>query len=134
MYQNFCILFKDLFRNLHQSIQTSTKWKISPFSSSSSVCYHTKLKREPLPPVFVIPVCGFYFIFYWKLKISSFSNYFNFNAGCGKLVTACFAAAGVTFGTVPLSVILAAPALAACNAAFSVCESSCVVATLIPFI
>lgn len=49
-------------------------------------------------------------------------------AGCAAVTVACFAAAGFTFGTVSGSVIAAVPALAACNAAFGVCEAACVAA------
>lgn len=49
-------------------------------------------------------------------------------AGCAAVTVACFsAAAGFTFGTVP--VIAATPALAGCNdAAFGVCEAARVAA------
>jgi len=53
-------------------------------------------------------------------------------AGCAAVTVACFAAAGFTFGTVPGAVIAATPALAACNAAFGICEASCVAALVIP--
>lgn len=53
-------------------------------------------------------------------------------AGCAAVACACFAAAGFTFGTVPIAVIVATPALAACNAAFGVCEKSCWYAVLLP--
>lgn len=53
-------------------------------------------------------------------------------AGCAAVTVACFAAAGFTFGTVPGAVIAATPALAACNAAFGVCEAACVAALVAP--
>lgn len=53
-------------------------------------------------------------------------------AGCATVTCACFAAAGFTFGTVPATLIAATPALAACNAAFGVCEAACVVAIIAP--
>ncbi|XP_046747924.1 uncharacterized protein LOC124412243 [Diprion similis] len=53
-------------------------------------------------------------------------------AGCAAVVTACFAAAGFTFGTVPGAQIAAVPALVACNAGFATCEAACVAALLTP--
>ncbi|XP_016657429.1 uncharacterized protein LOC107882876 [Acyrthosiphon pisum] len=53
-------------------------------------------------------------------------------AGCAGVTVACFAAAGFTFGTVPGAVIAATPALAACNAAFGICEASCIAALVVP--
>ncbi|CAI6365837.1 unnamed protein product [Macrosiphum euphorbiae] len=53
-------------------------------------------------------------------------------AGCAAVTVACFGAAGFTFGTVPGAVIAATPALAACNAAFGICEASCVAALIVP--
>ncbi|CAH1129794.1 unnamed protein product [Ceutorhynchus assimilis] len=53
-------------------------------------------------------------------------------AGCAAVTVACFAAAGFTFGTVPGAVIAATPALAACNAAFGVCEAACMAALFMP--
>jgi len=53
-------------------------------------------------------------------------------AGCAAVTVACFSAAGFTFGTVPGAIIAATPALAACNAAFGICEASCMAALLIP--
>lgn len=53
-------------------------------------------------------------------------------AGCAAVTVACFSAAGFTFGTVPGAVIAATPVLAACNAAFGVCEASCVAALFVP--
>lgn len=53
-------------------------------------------------------------------------------AGCASVAVACFSAAGFTFGTVPGAVIAATPALAACNAAFGLCESACVAALVAP--
>ncbi|XP_043465910.1 uncharacterized protein LOC122500848 [Leptopilina heterotoma] len=53
-------------------------------------------------------------------------------AGCAGVVCACFAAAGVVFGTVPLSVIAATPALAGCNSAFATCMSLCSAAVIAP--
>lgn len=55
-------------------------------------------------------------------------------AGCGGLVTACFAAAGFTFGTVPGAVIGAVPALTLCNTAFAACEAACMAALFTPTI
>jgi len=49
-------------------------------------------------------------------------------ASCGSAVSACFAAAGFTFGTVPGAQIAAIPALAACNAQFATCEAACMAA------
>ncbi|XP_046430417.1 uncharacterized protein LOC124184582 [Neodiprion fabricii] len=53
-------------------------------------------------------------------------------AGCGALVTACFAAAGFTFGTVPGAQIAAVPALVGCNTAFATCEAACMAALFTP--
>jgi len=53
-------------------------------------------------------------------------------AGCAGVTVACFSAAGFTFGTVPGAVIAATPMLAACNAAFGVCEASCMAALFVP--
>ncbi|XP_003247138.1 uncharacterized protein LOC100165615 [Acyrthosiphon pisum] len=53
-------------------------------------------------------------------------------AGCAAVTVACFSAAGFTFGTVPGAVIAATPMLAACNAAFGICEASCVAALIVP--
>ena len=53
-------------------------------------------------------------------------------AGCAGIVTVCFAAAGFTFGTVPIAVITATPALAACNSAFAACMKACTVALAVP--
>jgi len=53
-------------------------------------------------------------------------------AGCAGVTVACFSAAGFTFGTVPGALIAATPALAACNAAFGVCEASCMAALFVP--
>lgn len=53
-------------------------------------------------------------------------------AGCAAVTVACFSAAGFTFGTVPGAVIAATPVLAACNAAFGICEASCVAALIVP--
>lgn len=46
-------------------------------------------------------------------------------AGCALIATACFAAAGFTWGTVPGAVIAAVPALAACNTALATCYAMC---------
>lgn len=53
-------------------------------------------------------------------------------AGCAASVCACFAAAGFTFGTVPAAAIAATPTLAACNAAFGICEAACMAALALP--
>lgn len=53
-------------------------------------------------------------------------------AGCAAVTVACFSAAGFTFGTVPGAIIAATPALAACNAAFGICEAACVAALVLP--
>lgn len=53
-------------------------------------------------------------------------------AGCAAVTVACFSAAGFTFGTVPGAIIAATPALAACNAAFGICEASCIAALVAP--
>lgn len=53
-------------------------------------------------------------------------------AGCAGVVVACFAAAGVTFGTVPGAVIAATPALATCNSAYAACYAACSAAFLLP--
>lgn len=53
-------------------------------------------------------------------------------AGCAAVTCACFTAAGATFGTVPIAIIAATPALAACNAAFGICEAACVAALVAP--
>ncbi|KAK9871193.1 hypothetical protein WA026_011474 [Henosepilachna vigintioctopunctata] len=46
-------------------------------------------------------------------------------AACAAVVVACFSAAGVTFGTVPATLIAATPALAACNTAYASCYAAC---------
>uniref|UniRef100_A0A915DLM3 Cysteine-rich protein n=1 Tax=Ditylenchus dipsaci TaxID=166011 RepID=A0A915DLM3_9BILA len=52
-------------------------------------------------------------------------------AGCAAVVTACYAAAGFTFGTITAG--LGTPAaILACNSAFGVCEAACVAALLTP--
>lgn len=52
---------------------------------------------------------------------------------CGSLRTcACFTAARATFGTASGAQIAAAPALAACNAAYGGCYAACAAATLLP--
>lgn len=51
-------------------------------------------------------------------------------AGCSALVTACYAGAGFTFGTVAAP---AAPAaIVACNTAFGTCQAACAAALLVP--
>ncbi|ROV87140.1 hypothetical protein VSDG_09989 [Cytospora chrysosperma] len=51
-------------------------------------------------------------------------------AGCAAVVTACYAAAGATFGTVAAP---AAPAaIVACNSAFGTCQAACAVVALAP--
>ncbi|RWS02174.1 uncharacterized protein B4U79_12827 [Dinothrombium tinctorium] len=53
-------------------------------------------------------------------------------AGCAALACACFSAAGFTFGTVPISIIAATPALATCNSAFATCMAACSAALVAP--
>lgn len=48
------------------------------------------------------------------------------------MVTACFAAAGFVFGTVPGAQIAGVPALVQCNAAFAGCMSACAAAVVLP--
>ncbi|ROV98495.1 hypothetical protein VPNG_08559 [Cytospora leucostoma] len=51
-------------------------------------------------------------------------------AGCASIVTACYAAAGATFGTVAAP---AAPAaILGCNSAFGTCQAACAVVALAP--
>ncbi|KUI64379.1 hypothetical protein VM1G_11180 [Cytospora mali] len=51
-------------------------------------------------------------------------------AGCSAVVTACYAAAGVTFGTIAA---LAAPAaIVGCNTAFGTCQAACAAVLLTP--
>jgi len=52
-------------------------------------------------------------------------------AGCSALVVTCYAAGGLTFGTITAGV--GAPAVAlACNASFGVCQAACAAAILAP--
>ena len=52
-------------------------------------------------------------------------------AGCSALVVSCYAAGGLTFGTVTAG--LGAPAVAlACNASFGTCQAACAAAILAP--
>jgi len=53
-------------------------------------------------------------------------------AGCAAVTVACFSAAGFTFGTVPGALIAATPVVAACNAAFGICEASFITALIVP--
>ena len=50
-------------------------------------------------------------------------------AGCAAVVTACYAAAGFTFG---VALPVAPPAILACNSAFGACQAACVAAGCIP--
>lgn len=51
-------------------------------------------------------------------------------AGCSAVVTACYTAAGATFGTVAAP---AAPAaIAGCNTAFGTCQAACAAVLLAP--
>jgi hypothetical protein len=50
-------------------------------------------------------------------------------AGCAAVVTACYAAAGFTFG---VALPAAPPAILACNSAFGACQAACVAAGCIP--
>jgi len=50
--------------------------------------------------------------------------------GCASLVVACYAAAGVTFGTITAGVGTP-PAILACNGAFGLCSAKCAAATLV---
>ena len=52
-------------------------------------------------------------------------------AGCAALVVACYAAAGVVFGTVTAGVGTA-PAIIACNLAFAKCSAACAAAVFLP--
>ncbi|PPQ74615.1 hypothetical protein CVT24_004161 [Panaeolus cyanescens] len=49
--------------------------------------------------------------------------------GCNAVVVACYAAAGVTFGTVAAA--LAPPAIVACNAALGTCSATCATVALL---
>ncbi|KAH8767254.1 hypothetical protein F5883DRAFT_419094 [Diaporthe sp. PMI_573] len=51
-------------------------------------------------------------------------------AGCAAVVTACYAGAGFTFGTVLAEA--APPAIIACNSAFGTCQASCAIVALFP--
>jgi len=51
--------------------------------------------------------------------------------GCNAVAVACYAAAGVTFGTVTAGAGVPA-AIVACNAALGVCMAACVAAGLSP--
>jgi len=46
--------------------------------------------------------------------------------GCVLAATGCYAAAGFVFGTVPIAVVGAVPALAACAATFATCTGAAV--------
>ena len=50
--------------------------------------------------------------------------------GCNTVVVACYAAAGATFGTIP--VLLAPPAILACNTALGTCSATCAALLLTP--
>lgn len=52
-------------------------------------------------------------------------------AGCAAVVTACYSAAGFTFGTV-VAAAGAPAAIIACNAAFGTCQAHCAVVALLP--
>ena len=52
-------------------------------------------------------------------------------AGCGALVTACYAAAGAVFGTITAGVGTPA-AILACNAAFGKCMTGCAAVAVSP--
>lgn len=52
-------------------------------------------------------------------------------AGCAAVVTACYAAAGFTFGTVTAGVGTPAVILA-CNSAFGTCQAACMAALFLP--
>lgn len=51
-------------------------------------------------------------------------------AGCAGVVTACYAAAGATWGAT--AGIAAGPAVIACNLAFGKCQAACAVVALAP--
>lgn len=51
--------------------------------------------------------------------------------GCNAVVVACYAAAGVTFGTVVASP-LTAPIILGCNTALGTCSAACAVVALTP--
>lgn len=52
-------------------------------------------------------------------------------AGCSALVVSCYAAGGLTFGTVTAG--LGAPAVAiACNGSYGICQAACAAAILAP--
>lgn len=53
------------------------------------------------------------------------------SSGCAALVVACYAAAGVVFGTITAG-LGTPPAILACNAAFGTCMASCAAALVIP--
>lgn len=53
-------------------------------------------------------------------------------AACTSMVTACYTAAGFTFGMVPLSVLGASPALMACTATFWKCQTACGASLFLP--
>lgn len=52
-------------------------------------------------------------------------------AGCSAVVTACYAAAGFTFGTVVASAATPA-AILACNSSYGVCQAACAATLLAP--
>ncbi len=52
-------------------------------------------------------------------------------AGCASLVVACYAAAGLVFGTVTAGVGTS-PAALACNVAFGKCSAACIAAGFSP--
>ena len=51
-------------------------------------------------------------------------------AGCSGIVVACYAAAGVTFGTIAAAA--APPAIIACNTAYGACQAACASVLLTP--
>ncbi|CAF1133829.1 unnamed protein product [Adineta steineri] len=52
-------------------------------------------------------------------------------AGCAAVTVACYAAAGVVFGTITAGAATA-PAILACNAAFGQCSAACIAAGFLP--
>jgi hypothetical protein len=51
---------------------------------------------------------------------------------CGTAATACYAAAGFTFGAVPATIVAAIPALATCQAIYAACLVACAGVACLP--
>jgi hypothetical protein len=52
--------------------------------------------------------------------------------GCCSAATACYTAAGFTFGAVPATIVAAIPALTACQTTYAVCVAGCAAAAGLP--